>query len=111
MDDERLVFVLTKDPAQKCIACLPLIIEYPTLAQAGIHQQTERERKVGFSGEITDWLRVAVFFQQEIIFRKVALDLAVLVANRDRHIHHFHFDRISAAILQAVKIRCKRKQK
>ena len=92
MDDEGFVLVFAKDSTEECIAGLTLIIEHPTLAQTRIHQQTQSEREVSFTGKITNVLRVAVFFQYEIVFGEVAFDFAMFVAHGYRHIHHFYFD-------------------
>ena len=54
MNEEGLIAVLAQDLLDKPAARVSFFAEHLALAQAGIDQQTQRERKIGFASEITD---------------------------------------------------------
>ncbi len=69
------------------------------LAQAGIHEQAKRERKICFLREITNRLRVAIFLKDEIVSGEIADELAMFVANGDGQGDHLDVDRHGGRIL------------
>src|ERR1044071_10276673 len=78
---------------------MALLFQNAPLAQAGIHQQAERERQISIVRKVADRLRTPVLFQQKIVFSQVANDLAVLVAHRSGHINYFYRDAKSGGLL------------
>ena len=99
MDDECLVLVFAHQVFQKGVAGDTLLLQHAPLAHAGVHQQAEREREIGFFGEVADRLRTAVFFQLEVVLGQVVYDLAVFVAHRGQHIDHFDVGREGRRLL------------
>ena len=69
-----------------------LLVQQAPLAHAGVHQQTERERKIGVSREIGYGLRMTVLLQDEIIFGQVVDEMSVFVANCGEHGDNSHVD-------------------
>src|SRR5208337_4571978 len=58
-----------------------VLLDESVLAAAGIDDQTEAQRQLGFTGEETDGLRDAVVEDFEIVLVEVADDLAARRAN------------------------------
>ena len=81
MDKEGFVFVAPQDAVEKRAAGGAFLLQYPALAEAGVHEQAESERKVGLFGEIGDGLGLAVLLESEVGFGEIAEDVAVLVAD------------------------------
>ncbi len=69
-----------------------LLIQDPALAHTGIDQQAKGQRQVGFFGEVSDGLGVAVLFDGKIVFSQSADELAMLVAHGGEHADHFDVD-------------------
>src|SRR5581483_2783645 len=63
MDHKCRVFALVQHLVKKAVAGVALLLQHASLAQAGIHQQAQRERKIGLSGKVTNRLWVAIFLQ------------------------------------------------
>ena len=51
------------------------------MAEAGIHEQPQGERKVGLFGEIGDGLGLAVLLESEVVFGEIVEDVAVFVTD------------------------------
>jgi hypothetical protein len=78
VDDECLVLILTQDLLEELVARAALVFEHARHAEAGIDQQSERQRQIGLAGEVFDGLRTAVFVQGEVFLGEVLDDLAAL---------------------------------
>ena len=63
---------------QEAIAGSAFLLQHAALAHAGVHQQTQGERQVGFRRSIRMVCGMAVLLQFEIVFGQVIDDLAVL---------------------------------
>ncbi len=81
MDEEGLVFVFAENVVEEGAAGGTLLIEDAALAEAGVDEEAEGEREVGLLGEIGDSLGLAVLLESEIVFREIANDGAVFIAN------------------------------
>ncbi len=92
MNHEGVVLIWTQHVIQEAVASRALLVNDAALAFAGVHQQAESQRKIGFPGEIADGLRPAVFFQGEIILAEIGHDLAVFVAHGGQDSDHVDFD-------------------
>ncbi len=89
MNEEGFVLGLHQHLIEKTAARVALRVEHVVLTATGIDEQTEGEREICLLRKIFDGLRTAVFLQREIVFREVADDLAMLVANGDGQRDHF----------------------
>ena len=106
MDDKSLVFVFAQHLVEEALAGAALLIKNASLAQAGIDQQAERQREIGFFREVVDVLWMAVFFQDEIVFAEAVDNLSVLVAHRRQYVDHFDLNvqRTGGRLLLAVQL-------
>jgi hypothetical protein len=86
MDEESLIFVLAQDIIEERAAGGAFLIEDAALAEAGVDEQTEGEREVGFLGEVGDGLGLAVLLEGEVVFGEVADDVAMFVADSGEEI-------------------------
>ena len=55
--------------------------DQPALAAAGVDEKTERQGEIALLREIADGLRAAVLVEQELLFREVADNFALLIAH------------------------------
>src|SRR5271163_4680125 len=92
VDQKSLVLFLHQHLLKKIAAGIALRIEHSGLTATGVDQQAKSEREIRVLRKILDGLRTAVFLQREVIFREVADDLIVLVANRYRKSHDSNVD-------------------
>ena len=90
MNHECLVPVFPHHLLQKGITGASFLLDETPLAPAGVHQQSDAERKIALLGEILDGLRAPVFGQREIILGEVADNFAFFRPHRRRHVHHLH---------------------
>jgi len=67
-----------------------LVGDQPLLADAGIHEQTERQGEFRLSGEIKNFLRLPVFADRKVRFVEIRGQPALAVANRAEHVDHRH---------------------
>jgi hypothetical protein len=81
MDEEGFVFVLAQDAIEERAAGGALLIEDATLAKAGVDEEAEGEREIGFLGEIGDGLGLGVLLEGEVVFGKIADKVAVFVSD------------------------------
>src|ERR1019366_4121143 len=88
VDNERLVFVFAQYVFKERVAGGALRVDNGALAAAGIHQQPEGQRQIGFAGEIADDLRPAVFLEDEVVLVEVGDNMAILIAHSREQIHH-----------------------
>ncbi len=93
MDDKSFVLIFAQHLRQKTFTGVALFAEHPSLAHAGIYQQSEGKREVGFAREILEALRTTILGQREIIFGQAVHDLSVLVPDRRQDVDHFDLDR------------------
>ena len=99
VNDEGLVLVFAQHVIEKGVAGAALLVQNAPLAHARVHEQAERQGKIGFLREITDRLRMPVLFQDEIIFGQVADEASMFIAHRRQHAYHLHFDRNGRCLL------------
>jgi hypothetical protein len=81
VDEEGLVFVFAQDAIEERAAGGAFLIEDTALAKAGIDEEAEGEREIGLFGEIGDGLGLGVLFEGEVVFGKIADEIAVFVAD------------------------------
>src|ERR1700688_5318604 len=93
MDEEGFVFVSAQDVIEERAAGGAFLVENLALAEAGVDEETEGEREVGFLGEIGDGLGLAVLVESEVVFGEVADDVAVFVADGGEKIYGGDIDR------------------
>src|SRR5579863_7393341 len=99
MNQECLILGVGEHLVEKNLAGIPLRVQNISLAQAGIDEQSESERKIGVLREIFDGLRAAVFLKSEIVLGQIADDLSLLVPYCDRQSDHFDINRHSGRSL------------
>ena len=87
MDEEGFVFVFTENVVEEGAAGGALLIEDAALAEAGVDEEAEGEREIGFFGEIGDGLGLGVLFEGEVFLREIADQAAVFVANGGEEIY------------------------
>src|SRR6267154_991123 len=68
MDEKGFVFVFAEDVIEERAAGGAFLIKDAALAEAGVHEEAEGEREIGFLGEIGDGLRLAVLVEGEVVF-------------------------------------------
>jgi len=81
MDEEGFVFVFAEDVIEERAAGGAFLIKDAALAEAGVHEEAEGEREIGFLGEIGDGLRLAVLVEGEVVFGEIADEVAVFVSD------------------------------
>ena len=89
LDDEGFVLVFAQGVIEEGVAGVALLVQNAPLAQARVHQETQRQRKIGILREIADGLRVAILIQHEIVLGQVANEKPMLVAHGGEHAYHF----------------------
>ena len=60
-----------QEMVQEAVAGIAFLIQNSSLAHAGVDQQAQAQRSIGFAGEIIYGLWAAVFFQGEIVFLEI----------------------------------------
>src|ERR1700728_3065477 len=90
MNHAGTVFLLMKHLIQKIVARGALRAEHVALAEAGVDQQADGDRKIVFEHEIFNVLRMVVFGENKIVLAEVLDELALLVADRGGHVDDFH---------------------
>src|SRR3979490_1818669 len=98
MDYEGLVFG-SEELLKKADAGLLLVAENTVLAHAGVDKEAEGQRKIGFTGEVLDHLRVAILLEREVFLVEMGDDLALPVVNGGQNVDHFHISRKGSAVL------------
>ena len=93
MNHECPVLLFTQDLIQEGITGTAFLSENPPLAQACVYKQPYCQGKVAFPREISNRLRMAVFFQIEIVFGQVIDNLPLLVPDRREHVDHIDINR------------------
>src|SRR5208283_1674446 len=63
VNDERGIFVLAQKLVEEAVAGAALVVQDAALAEAGVDQEAEAQRQIGFVREVVDGLRAAVFVQ------------------------------------------------
>ena len=86
VDEESLIFVYAQDAIEESAAGRAFLVENLALAEAGVHEQSEGERKIGLLCEIGDGLGLAVLLKGEVVFGEIADDAAVFVADSGEEI-------------------------
>jgi hypothetical protein len=81
MDEEGFVFVFAEDVIEERAAGRAFLIKDAALAEAGVHEEAEGEREIGFLGEIGDGLRLAVLIEGEVVFGEIADEVAMFVSD------------------------------
>ena len=81
VDEEGFVFVFAEDMVEERAAGGTFLIEDAALAEAGVDEEAEGEREIGFFGEIGDGLGLGVLFEGEVVFGEIADEVAVFVAD------------------------------
>ena len=81
VDEEGLVFVFAEDMVEERAAGGAFLVEDAALAEAGVDEEAEGEGETGFFGEVGDGLGLGVLFEGEVVFREIADDVAVFVAD------------------------------
>ena len=81
MDEEGCVLAIAKDVIEEGAAGGAFLVEDAALAETGVNEQAEGEREVGLFGEIGDGLGLAVLFEGEVVFGKIADEVTVFVAD------------------------------
>src|SRR5580692_4035046 len=103
VDEKGFVLVFTEYVLEKRAAGGALLIENAPLAHAGIHQQAERQRKIGFVNKIGDRLRMAILVQDKIILGQIGEEFSVLVADGGEQVHGLDVDGDGRALLTAQR--------
>ena len=93
VDDESLVLVLADHLIEETLTCAALFAQYPPLAHAGVNQQAQGKREIGFARKVANYLRTAVFGQREVVFAESVDDFSVPVARRGKNVNHLDLDR------------------
>jgi hypothetical protein len=93
MRDKSQIAIRTQHPVEKRITRAPLRFENVHLVLAGVDQQTESQREIGFTREITDRLRAPILFEREIPLVEVFDDCTIPIAHRDQQRDHFYIRR------------------
>ena len=86
LHDEDVVFGFAQNLVQKAHARSALGVDHVLLAHTCVHHQPQRQRKIGFTGEIADQLRAPVFRDREVGLRQITNDVPLVVADRREHI-------------------------
>ena len=76
-----------------------LHVEDAHLAAAGIDQDAEGQRQIGFGLEILDGLRLAIFEDFEVVFGEVGDQRAVFVFDVEEELHDLDVDLESARLV------------
>ena len=86
-------FVLfTQDFAEEVAADFLFHIEHARLAAAGVDQDAEGEREIGFGGEIFDGLGLAVFRHLEVVLRQAGDEAALFVLHIEKQLDDIDID-------------------
>ena len=101
LHDEHVIFVLPQHLVEKTQTRAALGIEHLDLAHAGIDQEPDGEREIGFAREVPDGLRAAVFEYLKIVFVQIAKDFILLVAYRGQKVDHLDVRRKRGILLRA----------
>ena len=86
VDEEGFVFIFAEDVVEEGAAGGAFLIEDAALAEAGVDEEAEGEGEIGFFGEIGDGLGLGVLFEGEVVFGKIADEVAALVADSGEEI-------------------------
>src|ERR1700691_319298 len=102
VNHKSLVLIFTQYVIEKSVARGALLVQHTPLAHARVHQQPQRERKIGVLREIGNRLRMAVLFQYELIFAQFVNQMSVFIPNRRDHTHHLDVHRDRRCLLLLV---------
>jgi len=87
VDEEGFVFVFAEDMVEEGMAGGAFLVENAALAEAGVDEEAEGEREIGLFGEIGDGLGLGVLIEGEVVFREIAEEVAVFVADGGEKIY------------------------
>jgi len=87
MDDEGFVLIFAQKVIEEGTARGDFLIEDAALAAAGVHEEAEGERKIGFAGEVGDGLGFAVLVEGEIVLGEIVDEGAVFVADGGEEVY------------------------
>jgi len=86
--EKSLIHVVTQHLPQKRRGGQPLLRNHGPLRTADIEEQPQRERHVAVRREVSDGLFAAILGHFEIVTCEVVYQLALTVADRNKHIYH-----------------------
>jgi len=87
MDDEGFVLVFAQNVIEEGMAGREFLIEDAALAQAGVHEEAEGEREIGFLGKVGDGLWLVVLGEGEVVLGESVDEVSVLVADGGEEIY------------------------
>src|SRR5271165_3368269 len=90
LDDKRFVFVRPHDVIKERPAGVALLPEHTPLAHAGVDEQAQRERQIGFLCKVGNCLWLAVLVQRKIVFGQIGNDVSMLVSNRSQQVDRIY---------------------
>ena len=105
MDEEGFVFAFAEDAIEEGTAGGAFLVEEAALAEAGVDEEAESERKVGLFSEIGDGLGVGVLFEGEVVFGEIADEVAVFVADGGEEIDSGDVDGDGSSLLAGKRRR------
>ena len=81
VDHEGLVLLGAQNAIEEPQAGGFFLTEHAPLAHAGIHQQTQRQRQVGFVRKVLDDLRAPVFEHGEVVLAEHGNHVSLFIAH------------------------------
>src|SRR6185369_12577765 len=90
--DQEGDVLLTEDLAEELVGGAALDIDQVLLAAADVDKEADGQGQVGFSGEILDGLRLAVFKNGEVVLLEIGNQGALFVADAGQNADHVDVD-------------------
>jgi hypothetical protein len=93
MDHESLIFFRPQNLIEKRITRIPFLPQDISLAHAGIDEKTERQRQIGFLGEIRNLLGPVILSKHKVVGSQTFDDLVVFIPHRCEDTDDVHIGR------------------